>query len=105
MPSLADLIQNKIREAFAPEHLILSNESTRHKMAAGPESHFKLVIVSKKFSGLRLLDRHKLVHDLLAPELKVGIHALNLKLYSPEEWHMSHGSAPKNPPRVGGLRF
>ena len=46
---------------------------------------FEVVIVSSRFQGKRLLDRHRMVHECLASELK-AIHAFQQKTYTPEQW-------------------
>jgi BolA protein len=48
--------------------------------------HFEILAESPKFMGLSRLERSRLVHGLLAPELSSGrIHALSLKLRAPGE--------------------
>jgi BolA family transcriptional regulator, general stress-responsive regulator len=83
--SLQTLLNNKIENAFEPEILGLENESHKHSSGLGSESHFKILIVSKKFTGLSRVERQRLVYDLFADELKNQIHALSLRLLSPDE--------------------
>ena len=47
---------------------------------------FRVIVVSSKFIGQNRIGRHRLVHDLLAEELRDGVHALSLKLWTPEEF-------------------
>lgn len=48
--------------------------------------HFYLVITSELFSGLSRIDRSRKVHDILSDLLvNDSIHALRLKLRTPEE--------------------
>lgn len=50
------------------------------------ESHFKVKIVSSKFEGKRLVERHKMVYKILDEELNVkGLHALQLVTKTPAE--------------------
>ena len=93
-------IELKVTQALAPQWLEVTNESFMHRVAPGAESHFKLVIVSAQFAGLRLLARHRLINALLADELSQGVHALALHTYTPEEWQQ-RGSAPRTPSCVG----
>ncbi|MGL5236711.1 MAG: BolA/IbaG family iron-sulfur metabolism protein, partial [Plesiomonas shigelloides] len=58
----------KLQAAFAPLHLDVINESHRHNVPAGSESHFKVVLVSDAFCGQRLLARHRAVNAALAEE-------------------------------------
>jgi BolA family transcriptional regulator, general stress-responsive regulator len=80
-----DLIQQKITHALQCEHLDIINESHMH---AGPrtDSHFKLIVVSKDFSGQARIKRHQLIYRILSEELSTSVHALSLYLYTPEEW-------------------
>ena|SRR5688572_7292157 len=83
--TIKDLIQQKINHALQCEHLDIIDESHMH---AGPrtESHFKLIVVSKDFSGQARIKRHQLVYRMLSEELANSVHALSLYLYTPEEW-------------------
>lgn len=96
--SMADTLERKLTPLH-PLHCELLNESHMH---AGPatESHFKLILVSEAFTGLRPVARHQAVYRLLAEELQGPIHALALHLYTPEEWQQA--SVPASPPCQGG---
>lgn len=99
---LQNQLEQKIRNAFAPKHLEVINESGMHSVPAGSESHFKLVIVSSKFLGKKLMERHRMVNEILAHELKEKIHALSLQTLTPEEWEKKEGTITASPPCVGG---
>ena len=45
-------IEAKLRQAFSPEVLEITNESHLHNVPPGSESHFKAVIVSEQFIKL-----------------------------------------------------
>ena len=95
-------IESKIARSFAPVHLEVINESNRHNVPPGSESHFKVVVVSDRFEDCKLLDRHRALHELLAEELAGGVHALALHTLTPEEWRRRHGEIPTSPPCRGG---
>jgi len=99
------LIQQRIQTELAPQHLSVENESHMHRSEPGAESHFKLVVVSSQFTGLRLLARHQKINALLADLLAGPVHALALHTYTPEEWLARQG-APKTPSCVSkvGIR-
>ncbi len=99
--SIARQIEQKLVQAFAPQHLELTNESFRHAVPAGAESHFKLVIVSDHFEGKPLLARHRALNAVLAEELD-QIHALALHTYTVADWQQRFGAAPMSPPCMGG---
>ncbi len=95
-------IEQKLNDALAPQHLEVINESGNHNVPPGSESHFKVVMVSDVFVDESLVKRHQKVYQVLADELKSGVHALALHLYTLEEWHEKHGQAPLSPPCMGG---
>ena len=47
--------------------------------------HFRLFIVSDDFRNLTLIERHKLIYDILGDMIKTEIHALSMKLLDIEE--------------------
>ncbi|MDQ8953967.1 BolA family protein [Acinetobacter rudis] len=79
-----------------PEHLEIINESAGHGgYFPGKESHFKVIIVSALFSGLRLVQRHQKVYAAATGLVAPGqIHALAIHAYDPSEWQ---GQAPESP--------
>lgn len=48
--------------------------------------HFEAVVVAERFAGLRALQRHQLVYAALGAAMGGEIHALALKVYTPEEY-------------------
>lgn len=84
--SVAQLITDKLSQSFSPLHLDVINESNRHHVPPNSETHFKVVVVSDKFEGLRLLARHREVNACLADELANGVHALSINTYTQQEW-------------------
>jgi BolA family transcriptional regulator, general stress-responsive regulator len=84
-----DIITNKLREAFSPESLDVSDESHLHEGHAGHrpggETHFRLYIVSAAFKGKSRIERHRMINSTLATELAGGVHALAIKAQAPGE--------------------
>lgn len=99
--SLAQDIQQKLSGAFNPSHIEVVCESHMHNVPAGSEMHFRVVLVSDEFSGVRKVQRHQKVYAVLAGELAGPIHALALHLYTTEEWA---GQAPASPQCMGGSK-
>ena len=61
------------------------NESHLHNTPLNSETHFKLIIVTDDFIGLKLIERHKKVHKDLADD-QDNIHALSMHLFTSEEF-------------------
>mgnify|MGYP003553641289 CR=1 FL=1 len=88
----------KLREGNIENNLIFYNRDNK----AGPKnSHFKLVIVSDTFEGMRKVQRHQKLYQLFANDLKNGIHALALHLYTKSEWESLGEAFPKSPNCLG----
>jgi BolA protein len=77
-------IETRLREAFAPRHLDVVDDSESHRGHAGfqegGESHFNVIIESEAFAGLNRVERHRAVHAALGKELMTEIHALALTI-------------------------
>ncbi|MGA7488528.1 MAG: BolA family protein [Xanthobacteraceae bacterium] len=84
-----DLITDKLTKAFAPESVRVEDESHRHAGHAGHrpegETHFRVYIVAEAFRGKSRLDRHRMINEALAGELRGGVHALAIHASAPGE--------------------
>jgi BolA protein len=57
-----------------------------HRSSPGTgESHFRVLVMSPEFTGKSRVNRHRLVNDTLAAELKGQVHALAIQAYAPGE--------------------
>ena len=97
-------IYDSVAGRFEPELLELTNETHMHSVPPGSESHFKLVLVTDQFEGLRLVQRHQLIYRLLADQLAGPVHALALHTYTAAEWSETAAGAPKSPSCLGGSK-
>ncbi|XP_065095971.1 bolA-like protein 1 [Paramisgurnus dabryanus] len=96
-------IRTKLTQSLTPEHLEVLNESHMHAVPPGSESHFRVLVVSPKFEGLSLLQRHRLVNEALKEELSTCVHALAIQAKTPQQWS-SNPSLAKSPPCLGGSK-
>jgi BolA protein len=99
--NMEQTIRSKVEQAFAPQELILLNESHMH---AGPaaDSHFNLTLVSTSFEGKRPVARHQMVYKVLADELAGEVHAMALHLFTLEEWEKAGHASKVSPNCQGG---
>jgi len=102
--TVAATIESKIVATLAPAHLEVINESHMHSVPPGSESHFKLVIVADRFSGLSLVRRHQLVNAALAEEIGGPVHALSMETLTPEDWALRGGRKMVSPDCHGGSK-
>jgi BolA family transcriptional regulator, general stress-responsive regulator len=87
--STKEAIINKLREAFLPESLDVTDESHLHEGHAGHrpggETHFRVYIVSPSFEGKSRIERHRMINATLAAELTGSVHALAIHAQAPGE--------------------
>jgi BolA protein len=85
----AEIIEQKLAQAFSPQSLRVEDESHRHEGHAGHrpggQTHFRVYIVSQAFEGKSRVDRHRLINQALAQELQGGVHALAIHAAAPGE--------------------
>lgn len=95
--SIQENIEAKLTKAFSPERMAVINESHLHAghhhaesdhhgaFDGTGETHFRVRVVSPVFAGMSRIERHRAVNDLLAEELKAGVHALAIEPAAPGE--------------------
>ena len=79
-----DTIVAKLSAKFAPTHLEVIDESSRHQGHAGSrpegETHFRVRIGSAELAGKSRVAQHRAIMDTLDAELKAGVHALAIEV-------------------------
>ncbi|MCB1633582.1 MAG: BolA family transcriptional regulator [Xanthomonadales bacterium] len=81
-------IEALLRQALEPTELEIVDEGHLHVGHAGARDgrgHYRVRLVSARFSGQSPLARHRLVYAALGDMLDSDIHALALKTLAPEE--------------------
>ena len=48
--------------------------------------HLEAIIVSENFIGKSLIERHKIIYEILGDLLNHEIHAFSMKTLTPDEW-------------------
>ena len=88
-PDRAERIRSLLQSALEPATLEVVDDSARHAghsgAAAAGQTHYNVLVVSARFSGLGRVARHRLVNAPLATEFATGLHALSLVLRTPDE--------------------
>jgi stress-induced morphogen len=70
----ADRLESLLRDAFPDANELRVEDRT------GGGDHFQVILASPQFSGLSLIDQHRLVNAALAEPLRDGtIHELRIK--------------------------
>ena len=94
-------LEQRLCQEFEPHFIAVENESYMHSSGRGADSHFKIVLVSDAFEGISKVARHQKIYQLLSQDLKNGIHALALHLYTKQEWDKLGRQFPKSPNCAG----
>lgn len=85
----ADRIRAALSAAFAPAEIAVQDDSAKHAGHAGArpggETHYSVVVVSPAFAGQSRVARSRAAHAVLDAEFRGGLHALALRLMTPEE--------------------
>jgi len=79
---LAEEIEIKLRAAFSPDEVLVTDESEKHRghsgWREGGETHFRVRMRAAAFDGLSPLATHRAVHHALGPGLVQRLHAIGL---------------------------
>lgn len=83
-------IEAVLTRNLAPQRLEVIDESHHHAghqpdMTGTGETHMRVRVISERFTGMTRLARHRLVNELLKPELDAGLHALAVEPAAPGE--------------------
>lgn len=87
-------IRTALTAAFAPQHLVIEDESHLHVGHAGAATgrgHFKVEIVASAFAGQPMVARHRQVYAALGDLMQTDIHALSVRARTPDEFSTSRG--------------
>jgi BolA protein len=89
MQTRADRIRQALEGAFPPARVQVVDDSHHHVGHAGArpegETHYSVLVVSPAFAGMNRVARSRAAHSVLEKELGSGLHALSLRLLTPEE--------------------
>jgi BolA protein len=86
--TMGETIERKMREELAAAYVEVIDESWKHAGHAGAAAgggHFILCVVSERFEGIPLMDRHRMVFRVLEQEMQGHIHALVITAMTPRE--------------------
>jgi BolA protein len=100
--SVEEQLKARLEAVFTPAYLEIENESHQHSVPPNSETHFRLVMASDAFAGVRAVARHQRVYAELRDLLDGPIHALAMHLYDPGEWSERAEPAPASPQCLGG---
>ena len=81
-------MRRRLESAFQPQMLELVDEGhlhVGHEGAKDGRGHFHLHIVSESFAGKALVQRHRLIYQVMGELMQSDIHALTIEAQAPDE--------------------
>lgn len=92
MTDRVEKIRAALQAALDPVLLEIIDDSGAHAGHAGMRElgggHYYLTVVSSAFAGLSHVRRHQRVYQALGHLMQGDIHALSMKLHTPEEYSL-----------------
>lgn len=82
------MIKSRLERELSPTSIDITDDSSMHAGhagAAGGGGHFSVSIVSDKFSGKSMIERHRAVYLAVNDMMPAEIHALSIKALAPDE--------------------
>jgi BolA protein len=91
--SVKETMSRKLLSALSPDSMDVIDDSAKHAghmlhpggVEPRGETHFTVKITAAAFAGQSRLQRHRMINQLLAEELKDGVHALAIEAKAPGE--------------------
>ncbi len=87
MKPSADELKSLFMGAFGSDVTVTDDSHLHagHAGAAGGGGHYTVHIISERFAGLRTVQRHRLVYDVVSGWMPHRIHALSITAKLPQE--------------------
>ena len=86
--TVAQEMERRLRDAFAPTRLEIINDSAKHRGHTGDdgsgESHFPILIEAEAFADASRVERQRMVNGALGDIPGDRVHALSIKASAPE---------------------
>lgn len=81
-------MRERLTAKLLPLQLDISDDShlhVGHAGARGGAGHFTVHVVAQAFADKTLIERHRMIYDLLQDMMHTEIHALSIQARSPDE--------------------
>ena len=85
-------MRDRLTAKLMPLQLDISDDShlhVGHAGARGGAGHFSIHVVAQSFADKPLIERHRMIYDLLQDMMHTEIHALSIQARSPDELQAS----------------
>ena len=78
-----------LHENFPNAEIIIDNQghlhAEHHSSPESGDSHFQITVIDDGFESKNRVARHQMVNQLIGALFEKGLHALSLRLYTPNE--------------------
>ena len=74
-----ELIKNKLESAFPGAQIALKNTTSMHQSHGNCGLHLKTKVIYDGFKEVPLIERHRMIHEVLKDEMNSIIHALSIE--------------------------
>jgi len=85
-----DKIEKILRKNLSIKHYEITDDSDKHighsEVQKSGGGHFSIFVISEDCKDKTIIQRHRMIYDLLSEELKTTIHALAIKAHTEEEF-------------------
>jgi len=85
-------MRERLTAGLHPQQLEISDDShlhVGHAGARGGAGHYTVQIVAQAFAAKPLIERHRMIYELLQDMMHTDIHALSIQARSPDELQAS----------------
>ena len=96
-------MQEILQEKYKPLKLEIINDSSKHSVAPGSETHFRIFLVSESFKGKTKVQIHQEIYKLFLNEMgdkhENKLHSLSIFTKTPEEEFNNYELKENIPPK------
>lgn len=81
-------IEQVLRAALDPSQIEVIDDSARHAGHEGARDgrgHFRVLVRSARFQGLKPIARHRLVYEAMGELMQTDVHALQIRALAPDD--------------------
>ncbi|CAL4324804.1 DNA-binding transcriptional regulator BolA [Buchnera aphidicola (Eriosoma lanigerum)] len=85
-------IKEILQEKLNPNFIKISNHSNKHKIKKFHIhlTHLQIIVVSKLFVNQSIINRHRMVQNIINTYIQQYIYSISLYTYTNEEWKNIH---------------
>ncbi|WP_422667366.1 BolA family protein [Buchnera aphidicola] len=79
-------IENSLKSNINVDFIDIFDNSASHNYSKNNLTHLTIIIISDAFININLIDRHRIIFNILKKEIKYKIYSITLYTYTIIEW-------------------